>query len=29
MYIDANSLATKHVTLESFESVQADTTFEM
>jgi len=28
-YIDVNSLALKHVTLTSFESVQSDTTFEM
>lgn len=29
MYLDVNSLQLKHVTMESFESVQADTTFEM
>jgi len=29
IYLDIGSLQTKHLTMESFESVQADTTFEM
>lgn len=28
-FLDINSLSLKHVTMQSFESVQADTTFEM